>query len=224
MAERLLVFDMDGVLVDVTESYRETIQQTVEHFAGVRPTRAHIQDIKNQGGWNDDWSLSHKLIGDAGATVEFQQVVDYFQGIFHGDGTNGLILRERWLGGNGLFDRLSARCGLAVFTGRLRWEAEVTLRRFVPHVRFDPVIGMEEVRNLKPAPDGLILIREMNPEAELYYVGDSVDDARCARAAGVPFIGIASPSSPRHDELVCLHRAERAIAVLNDINGLEEIV
>jgi HAD superfamily phosphatase len=31
----LLVFDMDGVLVDVTESYRETIAQTVERFTGV---------------------------------------------------------------------------------------------------------------------------------------------------------------------------------------------
>ena len=30
----MLVFDMDGVLVDVTESYRETIVRTVEHFTG----------------------------------------------------------------------------------------------------------------------------------------------------------------------------------------------
>ncbi len=31
---QMLVFDMDGVLVDVTESYRETIVKTVEHFTG----------------------------------------------------------------------------------------------------------------------------------------------------------------------------------------------
>ncbi len=34
MARQLIVFDMDGVLVDVTESYRETIVRTVEHFTG----------------------------------------------------------------------------------------------------------------------------------------------------------------------------------------------
>ncbi len=34
MRPTVLVFDMDGVLVDVTESYRETIQRTVEHFTG----------------------------------------------------------------------------------------------------------------------------------------------------------------------------------------------
>ena len=36
MTEPVLVFDMDGVLVDVTESYREAIAQTVEHFTGAR--------------------------------------------------------------------------------------------------------------------------------------------------------------------------------------------
>ena len=29
MVKDLLIFDMDGVLVEVSESYRETIQQTV---------------------------------------------------------------------------------------------------------------------------------------------------------------------------------------------------
>ena len=32
MSRSMLVFDMDGVLVDVSESYRETIVQTVEHL------------------------------------------------------------------------------------------------------------------------------------------------------------------------------------------------
>ena len=68
--------------------------------------------------------------------VEFQKVVDYFQGIFHGDGTNGLILRERWIARDGLFDRLNRRFQLSVFTGRLKWEAEFTLRRFVPEIAF----------------------------------------------------------------------------------------
>src|SRR5947209_8934150 len=86
---KVLVFDMDGVLVDVTESYRETIQQTVEHFTGRRITREEIQDWKNQGGWNDDWALSNHLIGRAGVRVEYQTVVDYFNSIFHGNGSDG---------------------------------------------------------------------------------------------------------------------------------------
>src|SRR5215471_21195432 len=72
--ERILVFDMDGVLVDVSESYRETIQQTVEHFTGKRITREHIQEWKNRGGWNDDWALSTAIIHAAGKDTKYDDV------------------------------------------------------------------------------------------------------------------------------------------------------
>jgi HAD superfamily phosphatase len=221
---RVLVFDMDGVLVDVTESYRETIARTVERFTGRRIAREEIQDYKNQGGWNDDWKLSHHIIAGAGVEVEFDVVVDYFQGIFHGNGEDGLMLREQWIAREGLMERLCESCRLAVFTGRQRWEAELTLKRFAPQLEFAPIVGMNEVMNLKPAPDGLLQIAEQSPGCRLWYVGDTVDDARCARAAGVPFIGIAAPANPRRDELVSLFRGEGAIAVLDDINALEAVL
>jgi HAD superfamily phosphatase len=224
MAEALIVFDMDGVLVDVTESYRETIVRTVAHFAGVSVTRPQIQDYKNEGGFNDDWKLSHHIITLHGVAVEFQTVVDYFQGLFHGSGTDGLILRERWIARDGLFDRLAARFDLALFTGRMRWEAEVTLRRFAPSLRFDPIVGMQEVAAHKPAPEGLLKIAAGAGDRQIWYIGDTVDDARCARAAAVPFIGIASPDSPRRAELAVLFEAEKAVAVLNDINQLESVL
>jgi HAD superfamily phosphatase len=224
MAEALIVFDMDGVLVDVSESYRETIVRTVEHFAGVTVTRAQIQDYKNQGGFNDDWKLSHHMIAQHGVAVGFQTVVDYFQGLFHGNGTDGLILRERWMARDGLFDRLAARFDLALFTGRLRWEAEVTLHRFAPELRFDPIIGMEDVTALKPAPEGLLKIAATAGGRKIWYVGDTVDDARSARAAGVPFIGIASPDNVRRAEVASLFQAEKAAAVLDDINQLESVL
>ncbi len=224
MAEELIVFDMDGVLVDVSESYRETIVRTVEHFSGVTVTRAQIQDYKNQGGFNDDWKLSHHIIAEHGVAVEFQTVVDYFQGMFHGNGTDGLILRERWMARDGLFDRLAARFDFAIFTGRMRWEAEVTLHRFAPSLRFDPIVGVEGVTAPKPAPEGLLKIAAAAVGRKIWYVGDTVDDARSARAAAVPFIGIASPDNARRAEVASLFQAENAAAVLDDINQLESVL
>ncbi len=75
--------------------------------------------------------------------------MDYFQKLFQGENSDGLILRERWLAVDGLFDRLGERHHLAVFTGRLRWEANVTLNRFLPD-RFDPVIGADDVARSSP--------------------------------------------------------------------------
>src|ERR1700733_11459706 len=219
MVKDLLIFDMDGVLVDVTASYRATIQATVKHFTGYEPTHIEIQDWKNRGGWNDDWKLSTQMIHEKGHTTPYDEVVDHFQKLFHG----GLILRERWLAADGLFDRLAARHQLAVFTGRLRWEANVPLDRFLPG-RFDPIIGADDVARTKPDPEGIQKICASIAHGKCWYIGDTVDDARASSAARVPFIGIAARANPRYDELVRLLRAEGAIAVLDDINSLEAAI
>ena len=70
---------MDGVLADVTESYREAIVQTVEHFTGKRISRELIQDLKNQGGWNNDWALSQRIAADLGVEVAYDTVVGTIQ-------------------------------------------------------------------------------------------------------------------------------------------------
>jgi HAD superfamily phosphatase len=221
MSKPLLVFDMDGVLVDVTESYRETIALTVERFTGARPTGQLIQEYKNAGGWNDDWKLSHHMVREAGVEAAFEDVKTHFQNLFHGDGIPGLMLREQWVARPGVLERLNEQFGFALFTGRPKWEAELTLNRFAPELVFNPVVGMDEVENHKPAPDGLLQILKL--EREIVYVGDTVDDARCAKAAGVRFIGIAAPSNPLYVDLVFLFQAENAVAIVDDINYLEEV-
>ena len=257
MTQPLIVFDMDGVLVDVTDSYRETIAQTVKHFTGIDVTREQIQDYKNQGGWNDDWKLSHHIITTAGTEVPFETVKDYFQSIFLGsnpsrddapnpsrddapnpsrdDAPNpsrdregavsspALILRERWIARPGALEELNRQFQFAIFTGRPKADAELTLNRFANGVAFDPLIGMDDVENHKPHPEGLLRILEDNPGRKVYYIGDTVDDARCARAAKVPFIGIAAPSNPRYIDLVFLFQEEGAYAIVDDINFLQEV-
>jgi HAD superfamily phosphatase len=64
--DSVIVFDMDGVLAEVTESYRESIVQTVRFFTGKTVSRDAIQDYKNQGGWNNDWALSQKIAAVSG--------------------------------------------------------------------------------------------------------------------------------------------------------------
>ncbi len=62
-----------------------------------------------------------------------------------------------------------------------------------------------------------------NCDCKAYYVGDTVDDARSARDARVPFIGIAAPSNPLYLDLVFLFQAEGAFAIIDDINYLDEV-
>ena len=61
----LLIFDMDGVLIDVSQSYRKTIQQTIhiylEHCLGLKANLVSPEEIslfKSAGGFNNDWDLT----------------------------------------------------------------------------------------------------------------------------------------------------------------------
>jgi len=218
MAAQALVFDMDGVLVDVTESYREAIAQTVKHFTGLHVSRRQIQNYKNQGGWNNDWALAQKICTDFGEGVAYDKVVDYFQSIFFGP--DGLINRERWIAEPGLLERLAERYTLSIFTGRSREEADVTLTRNANGIRFEPIVTADDIEHAKPAPDGLLRIAELLAGHGLCYIGDTVDDARASRAAGIRFIGIAAANP----ELASLLQREGADAVLESINQLETVL
>lgn len=223
-ARDLLIFDMDGVLVDVSESYREAIRRTVEHFTGIAVPNELVQDFKNRGGFNDDWALCFQLIQDAGVDTSLHAVISQFQRFFRGEnGAPGLIQRERWMAREGLFHRLALQYRLAVFTGRLREEAGVTLQRFAPAV-FDPVVCTDDVTEPKPHPEGLLKILAAVPHDRVFYMGDTVDDARSARAAQVPFIGIVGNSTPRRGETIHVLKEHGAITVLSTINELEEVL
>ncbi len=220
----VIVFDMDGVLVEVGESYREAIREVVQHFTGDHVSHDLIQDFKNAGGWNNDWLLSHRLISDRGVKVDYADVVDYFNHIFLGENGQGLIQREKWMPSQDFFERLQQRVILAIFTGRAKFEAEATLQRYAPAVRFNPLVTDDSVANPKPAPDGLELIKQHHPGKQLWYLGDTVDDARSARDATVPFIGVSVTVNPRHADITETLYRDGAFTVIADINELEALV
>ena len=68
----LIVFDMDGVLIDVSNSYRATVRQTARLFFKSAPASEKLPEplfplrdlaaIKQSGGLNNDWDLSCLVI------------------------------------------------------------------------------------------------------------------------------------------------------------------
>jgi HAD superfamily hydrolase (TIGR01548 family) len=236
VSKPILAFDVDGVLVDVTESYRATIAQTVARFTGRPISHAEIQDYKNRGNANNDWLLTHEIIRERGIEAPFEEVKEHFQKLFLGNGSDGLMRRERWIPRPGLLEGLAERFRLAVFTGRPRADLAISLARFVPAIVFDPIVAMEDVLEPKPAPDGLFRIfdefgagRPCPPFWEGrhlhdgYYFGDSVDDARAARAASIRFVGILAPSNPRYGNLALEFEAEGAHAIIDDVNCMDRV-
>lgn len=224
MSLPVLAFDMDGVLVDVTASYRAAIVETIRHFTGVTPTPESIQEWKNRGGYNNDWVLCHHYCRELGFDIRYETVVDYFNEIFFGRNNDGLISREWWVPRDGLLERLAARYRLAIFTGRNRRELEATLSRFACGPLFDPAITSDDIDNGKPAPDGLLEIRRRTGAPIAAFLGDTVDDAASARAAGVPFVGVAAAGAPSRELLVKALREAGAVAVIENVNEVEEVL
>lgn len=104
---------------------------------------------------------------------------------------------------------------IAVWTNNDRVVADYVLGRFglLPHL--DLVVTRDDVRALKPDPDGLRVIRARWPDAEhVVVVGDSWVDGAAAQAGGVPFIAYR----PDHDELA--RRGVTATAVIASLLDL----
>jgi HAD superfamily phosphatase len=53
-----VVLDVDGVLVDVANSYRRAIVDSLSYVYGDTIERAAVQQFKDAGGFNNDWTLT----------------------------------------------------------------------------------------------------------------------------------------------------------------------
>ncbi len=217
----VIVFDVDGVLVDVRGSFQKTTLETVEFFTGKRVTRRELHNWKNKSGYNDDWKLSTAWIQSLGGDARYEEVKAKFVELYWGKNGDGNVNNEKWLLSGESMRRLAERSELAVFTGRTRWELEYTLARCDCRALLSQIVTVEDVKLPKPNAEGLIKIANGRDPRDVLYVGDNVDDALAAQSARMPFAGVLPSDGEERQE-----RAERleklgALTIFSDINELE---
>jgi len=54
-----VVLDIDGVLVDVADSYRRAIVESIDRVYGDTIEKPAVQQFKDAGGFNNDWELTY---------------------------------------------------------------------------------------------------------------------------------------------------------------------
>lgn len=212
-----ICLDVDGCLIDVSNSFDMVNEATVRHFTGETIQRSEILELRAAGGFNDDNVLSLELIKRRGKQPDLNEVKRVFRSFYIGDDSqNGLYLKEAPLIKRELLQHLLTRYKAALVTGRNKEEAAlaVPILNLPPET---PIITVDDVTLGKPHPEG-ILIASKNAGAERYWmVGDNKDDILAARASGAVAIGI---STENRDALL----AAGAAIVLEDINQLEELL
>ncbi len=183
-----LIFDMDGVLIDESESYRPCIIKTAEYFLGKKINPACVDALKQKGGYNNDYDCTEAVLIEHGLEVKREEIVERFDSYYQ-----DFKLSERWLLDEQLLIRLKESFQLGIFTGRPKRDALDALRRFGKESFFDVVITDDDVKQKKPDPEGLILAIQSLKANEAIYFGDSIDDREAAQRAFVEFIEVMPP-------------------------------
>lgn len=225
MKNTALLFDMDGVLVDVTHSYRLAIKQTAEFFLGRSVDMKEIQSYKNRGGFNDDWDLTETIIRSGGKRVSKKVIIKKFQDIYQGNHFDGLIQDEKWMLDRHVIVDLKKFFKTGIVTGRMRVEAEYVLNRFKMENLFDVLITLDETpkNRRKPHPFGIIKALKELGVSNGFYFGDTIDDMKAAQAAGIIPVGILNHEDPGAKQKKRMME-KGAKFILKYINNIKEVL
>jgi len=197
----LIIFDIDGVIIDTRSSYRVAIKETYKHFCGKDISFEEIQNAKNLGGLNNDWDLTEYLMEQSEVYVPKQLIIAKFQEYYWGNNGNGLIKNEEILISPEIIKNLSKDFDLAIFTGRPRQEADFILTKWNIYECFCPIVCMEDLPEgkHKPEPDGILNILNIVKPNKAYYLGDTPDDMISAAKAGITAIGVLPPQDKSNE-------------------------
>ena len=192
----LILFDIDGVIRDVTNSYRLSVQKTVFKFCNWEPSTYDIDELKNEGVWNNDWDLTLELIKRfinknklSLKPPSRDLVINNFEKLYFGCNPNenhihwsGFINNETLLVDKSFFDFLNLN--------KIKWGfvsgAERPSAKFILENRLSlnnpPLIAMNDAPD-KPNPEGFLKLANILLEEDLgrncppiAYVGDTIAD------------------------------------------------
>lgn len=203
----IVIFDIDGVIRDVGNSYRKAIADTVEEFTngGWRPTMEDLDNLKSEGIWNNDWEASQELAyryfeamdkTREEVNLNYDQIVQYFQERYRGKNPelfDGYIANEPLLVTPDYFTQLgNHQIGYGFFSGATRGSAEFVLKNRLKLE--NPILVAMEDAPSKPDPTGMFqAIAQLANTANTantanniprFYVGDTVADIHTVIKAG----------------------------------------
>jgi HAD superfamily hydrolase (TIGR01548 family) len=219
----ILIFDVDGVLVDVRGTYWRSALETVRYLTGKRVTYAELHKWKSKPGYNDDWRMTADWATSVGRPTTYLQAQQAFNRFYWGmDGKLGNVRNEKLLVTVRQIAAWAGRYELNLFTGRNRKEFSFTFEKWAGTGFFRKIVTMDDVKRIKPHPEGLHkILGQRDPETAL-YLGDNIDDALAARDAGVPFMAIIAPGEHGYRARAKRFRELGALALLaraKDLNG-----
>lgn len=200
---KTLLMDMDGVLAEVSKSYRAAIVETCHIYGASSVTQDTVTEWKMRGNANDDWKLTYDLINNdpnGRKDVSLAEVTSTFESLYQGDEKSpGLYKLETLIPSRETLLELRKRSkpGIGIVTGRPRSDCMKFLKDFNLDDLVDATYCMEDGPS-KPSPYPVLGVCEqlgIQPSPSVVLVGDTPDDISAAVAAGCSGVGVITPEA-----------------------------
>eukprot|EP01127_Copromyxa_protea_P006414 TRINITY_DN1626_c0_g1_i1.p1 TRINITY_DN1626_c0_g1~~TRINITY_DN1626_c0_g1_i1.p1 ORF type:complete len:1471 (-),score=377.24 TRINITY_DN1626_c0_g1_i1:62-4474(-) len=221
-----VLWDMDGVLADVSGSYRKAIISTAAHW-GVQITMEDIETIKAKGDANNDWVVSMRLIHEHSTQrPTLAEVTEKFEELYQGtESQPGLCATETLIPSHELLqDLLSKYPKMGIVTGRPIKDAKKFLTAFQLDKYFSVVVAMEDTPKPKPDPAPVKLAMSKLGVKTAVLIGDTPDDLNASTLAKIGSIGaLVGKGAATPKALAGLHNAN-PLTVLTDLEQLRELL
>lgn len=192
MTPKLIVFDLDGTLVDSTRDLATAVNGTLERLRPGSPSLP-LDVVRSYIGEGAGRLVSRSL-ARAQLEVAPEAALEVFLEIYAG------CLLESTRPYPGVVAALQALSGstLAVLTNKPGGFSRTILQGLDLLAPFAAVVGGDEMPARKPDPAALLLLmqRFQASAPETLFVGDSAVDVQTARAAGVRMVGVSYGLDP----------------------------
>ncbi len=192
----LVIFDMDGVLVDSEQVWDQARRDVVDAHGGTWKDSA-TRDMLGMS--SKEWSVY--VVEELGAQLSPEQVNDaVVEAMLRGYEAHLPLLP----GAREAIERLGARHTLGLASSSNRPVIDVVLETMGVTDRFAATVSSEEVARGKPAPDVYLEVMRRLGSSEGYAIEDSENGIKSAHAAGLRVIAIPNPHFPPPDEALAL--------------------
>lgn len=215
-----VLFDLDGTLIDSTESYYRLVETALDQLGLPAVSRPDILKAAETDPF--DWlrilpqAVHHrrdtiipaawKIIDEAHSTL-FNEKMTMF---------NGAVDIMQRLVANGL------KLGIVTSTPRknLRLKMRALVKMNVAHL-VEVIVNADDTLRKKPAPDPLVRCAKLlkTPVTDCVYIGDTCADIQAGKSAGMKTIAVLSG----FDDVEAL-AAEQPDAVIKEIGCLFEVL
>lgn len=215
--DQLIVFDLDGTLVDSAEDLRAALNRLLVEEGRRELSRAEIMEMVGDGAPK----LVQRGFAATGAAFPEADILPYRRRFLDFYEADIAVHTRPYPGVPETLDTLAALgWRFAVCTNKPQAATEAVLAALGMTARFDAVIGGDAVENRKPHGDHVraVLNAAAFANGRAVMVGDSENDIVSGRAAGLPTIavsyGFGAPSLADAGADHTIDRFEDIMAVL----------